>query len=201
MKKVVLLFAVVCLSLLSCSDDDSVSTTEQSANVTLDATSKTTWHYYSLQKNKFVGTGEKADDAAWSARTDWDLAICRYMVRTNSGTSTIVGAQGGVFICPQSVTYDALNAMPQKSKIEADVAVTTPSHGGAMITVNMSKATVITFKKDESGNIIMPPVYLPTPVYIFRTADGLMYYKLAFTQYLNASNESGYVKFKVAKIK
>lgn len=201
MKKVLLLFAVVCLSFVSCSDEDNVSITEQSASVTLDATSKTTWHYYSLQKNKFVGSGEKSDDAAWSARTDWDLAICRYMVRTNSGVSTTVDAKGGVFVCPETVTYDALNVIPQNSKIEADVAVTIPSYGGQMLTVNRSKATVITFKKDATGEMIMPPVYLAAPVYIFQTADGLLHYKLAFTQYLNASNESGHVKFKVAKIK
>ena len=46
-----------------------------------------------------IGTGaeSEADNAAWAARTDWDLAVCRYNIRTNSGTSSSTGANGGVY--------------------------------------------------------------------------------------------------------
>ena len=44
-----------------------------------------------------TGAESEADNAAWAARTDWDLAVCRYNIRTNSGTSSSTGANGGVY--------------------------------------------------------------------------------------------------------
>ena len=67
----------------------------------VDATSKTTWTYFSLSKGEVIGTGaeSEADNAAWAARTDWDLAVCRYNIRTNSGTSSSTGATMSGVIC------------------------------------------------------------------------------------------------------
>ena len=44
-----------------------------------------------------TGAESEADNAAWAARTDWDMAVCRYNIRTNSGTSSSTGANGGVY--------------------------------------------------------------------------------------------------------
>ena len=72
---------------------------------------------------------------------------------------------------------------------------------GGKTTMVKSNATVILFKKNNDGSMIMPPVYLQAPVYIFRTADGKDYYKLQFTQYQNENKVTGHVKFYSAKIK
>ena len=48
------------------------------------------WVYISLETGNKVGTsplGDAAQDAAWKARTDWDIALCGELVRTNGGTS------------------------------------------------------------------------------------------------------------------
>jgi len=48
------------------------------------------WTYISLEEGKVVGTavlGDEAADAAWAARSDWDIAICDSLIRTNGGSS------------------------------------------------------------------------------------------------------------------
>lgn len=48
------------------------------------------WTYISLESGEVVGTsvlGDEGADAAWSAREDWDIAVCDSLFRTNGGTS------------------------------------------------------------------------------------------------------------------
>lgn len=55
------------------------------------------WTYFSFETGGVVGTGaliSEEDDEAWAARTDWDFAICRDMIKTNSGTSG--NGKGGI---------------------------------------------------------------------------------------------------------
>ena len=50
------------------------------------------WVYYSLEQNKQVGVssfGDSIADTQWASRTDWDIAICGDLIRTNSGASGI----------------------------------------------------------------------------------------------------------------
>lgn len=196
------LFSMVILGFSSCSKDDS---TEQppveSKEAYINATSKTTWHYFSLAENKVVGTGEEntTDNAAWAARKDWDVAVNRYLVRTNSGAATSVSAQGGVYTFGASTTFNSVTAIPDGATFAADKAVTSEGMGGST-TVVQSVAAVILFKKNEDGSTIMPPVYLQAPVYIFRTADGTEHYKVQFTQYQDENKVTGHVKFYSAKI-
>lgn len=166
----------------------------------MDATSKTTWTYFSLSKGEVIGTGaeSEADNAAWAARTDWDLAVCRYNIRTNSGTSSSTGANGGVYT--STMTFEGLSSIPADAAFEADKLVTSSGMGGEK-TVSESSATVITFKTNADGSKVMPPVYLKAPVYVFRTADGGSAYKVEFTQYQNEDKVTGHVKFRFAKIK
>lgn len=54
------------------------------------------WTYVSLTNNCIVGSCALTDTAAqhqWSERTDWDLAVCNGMLRTNGGDSG--SGQGG----------------------------------------------------------------------------------------------------------
>lgn len=196
------LFYMLILGFTSCSKDDS---TEQPQTETkeayIDATSKTTWHYFSLAKNQVVGTGEEndTDNAAWAARKDWDVAVNRYLVRTNSGAATSVSAQGGVYIFEASATFNSVTAVPSGATFVADKSITSEGMGGTTTMVK-SEATVILFKTNEDGSSIMPPVYLQAPVYIFRTADGKDNYKLQFTQYQDKNKATGHVKFYSAKI-
>lgn len=196
------LFSMVILGFSSCSKDDS---TEQppveSKEAYINATSKTTWHYFSLAENKVVGTGEEnaTDNAAWAARKDWDVAVNRYLVRTNSGAATSVSAQGGVYTFGASTTFNSVTVIPDGATFAADKAVTSEGMGGST-TVVQSVAAVILFKKNEDGSTIMPPVYLQAPVYIFRTADGTEHYKVQFTQYQDENKVTGHVKFYSAKI-
>ena len=53
---------------------------------------------------------------------------------------------------------------------------------------------------NEDGSLVMPPVYLKAPVYIFRTADGARCFKVEFTQYQDEDKVSGHVKFNYAQI-
>lgn len=167
----------------------------------IDATSRTTWHYFSFKNKKVVGTGEetKADNDKWFARTDWDIAVCRYKVRTNSGTSTTAGAKGGLYTCPADVSYASVDKLPNSPLFVADKMVTSKGHGGT-VTISHSTAKVTQFKTKEDGSMLMPPVYYASPVYIFKTADGKENYKVNFTQYINEKGVTGHVKFDYATL-
>lgn len=197
------LFSTMILGLGSCSKDNpKEELLPETKEASINATSKTTWHYFSLAENKVVGTGEEnaTDNTAWAARKDWDLAINRYLIRTNSGAATSVSAQGGVYTFDASTTFASVTAVPSGATFVADKSITSEGMGGKTTMVK-SNATVILFKKNNDGSMIMPPVYLQAPVYIFRTADGKDYYKLQFTQYQNENKVTGHVKFYSAKIK
>lgn len=50
------------------------------------------WTYISLSEGRVVGTCALSDTTAqrqWAQRTDWDLATCNGMLRTNGGDSGI----------------------------------------------------------------------------------------------------------------
>jgi len=196
MKKLFLIMSIAVFAMVSCSDDNDENKDLIVTEVSIDATSESTWNYYSLNENKIIGTGEKNDtnDALWAARTDWDFAICRYFIRTNSGTSTTVNAKGGVYILNSSISFDALTIIPS-GNISVDETISSEIMGGVMVSNNQSKAQVILFKKDADGNRYMPPMYLKAPVYIFRTADGKEYYKVEFTQYKDEDGVTGKIKF------
>lgn len=196
------LFMTILLGFVSCSKDDSTPTPPvQAQEAYIDATSKTTWHYFNLAQNKIVGTGEenKTDNGKWAERKDWDIAVNRYMIRTNSGAATSVGALGGVYTYDASIDFNAINSIPANVTFAADEAVTSEGMNGTT-TMNKSKATVILFKKNPDGSMVMPPVYLQAPVYLFRTADGKGHYKVKFTQYQNESKVTGHVKFYSSKL-
>ncbi|MFV0397220.1 MAG: HmuY family protein [Bacteroidales bacterium] len=203
MKALFLSLSIVLLALTSCSKNDPV---EEPPAVTkeayIDATSKTTWHYFSLSENKVVGTGEEteSDNQLWAARSDWDLAINRYSIRTNSGAATTVASKGGVYTFDAATVFSAVTAIPAGISFVADKAVTSEGMGGTTTMVK-SAATVIVFKANDDGSLVMPPVYLQAPVYIFRTADGTEYFKVQFFQYQDENKVTGHVKFYSAQIK
>ncbi len=197
---VYLLTAIAIISFSACSDDDDEP---QGAGETLsksiDASSKTTWNYFSFADSTVVGTGEESDsdNASWFARDDWDIAICRYYIRTNSGAATSISSKGGVFTCPEALTYSSLDAVPDTASFVVDQVISVTGHSGTTEKIQ-SEAQVIQFKTDENGDKVMPPVYLQSPVYIFKTADGESTYKVLFTQYEDADGNTGAVMFDYA---
>ena len=67
--------------------------------------SDTCWTYLSLETGRVVGTallGDEQAEAEWRQRTDWDIALCGDLLRTNSGTS---GKSGDVTGFPHCFGY------------------------------------------------------------------------------------------------
>lgn len=82
----------------------------QVETLTIEGLDDQTWVYVSLEEGRTVGTsplGDAEQDAAWKARTDWDIAFCGELLRTNSGTSG--NGAGGI----QSVTNKSFNALDE----------------------------------------------------------------------------------------
>jgi len=96
------------LLLASCTSESAPS----SQSVTLSSASDDyTWTYYSFEENQMRGTstfGDTQADSLWSQRTDWDIAICGTLIRTNSGTSG--PGEGGIQEIQED--YDAVVALP-----------------------------------------------------------------------------------------
>ena len=201
MKRLLLILTISLFAFSACSSDDNDNTTNipETQEVSIDASSYTNWNYYSLKDNKLVGTGTEADNSTWAARSDWDIAVMRYSIKTNSGESTSINSQGGVYTTDSSISFESLTSIPSDAKFVTDVAVTSYGMSGET-TVVKSNATVIVFKTEEDGSMVMPPIYLQAPTYIFRSADAQNYYKVLFTQYKNDDSVTGHVKFKFSQI-
>lgn len=197
--------ALTGLIFTACSDDDGPAAPGDTNEYYIDATTSGQWNYFSFAKGELVGTGMEndADNAAWFARSDWDIAINRYNIRTNGGEATTVNSKGGVYTYDDAANaasiFSSILNVPNGISFDADKAITSSGMGGTT-TVVRSEATVILFKKNEDGSSIMPPVYLQAPAYIFRSASGSSYYKVLFEYYQNATGVSGHVTFKAAQI-
>lgn len=171
----------------------------------VDATSKTDWHYFSLAKGAVVGSGAEADNAAWAARGDWDLAVRRFNIRTNGGAFS--SNKGGVYCFDSPDEFGNIivkTAFADVTKIPTgeptpDKAFTAETMGGGTETIVRSEAVAVQMWRNAEG-VIMKPVYKPAPVYVFRTADGTAHYKVQFTHYFNEKNESGHVRFISVKL-
>lgn len=166
----------------------------------INATEDNVWQYFSFEQKKVIGSADDSANSEWFARKDWDIAVCRYSIRTNSGAATTVGASGGVYTFDEGVTYSSVSSVPSGAVFVEDKEVTSSGMGGTTTTVK-SEATVIRFKTNADGSLVMPPVYLQAPVYLFRSADGEKTYKVLFTQYKNDESESGHVQFDWKQIK
>ncbi|MBF1078942.1 MAG: hypothetical protein HXL36_01100 [Prevotellaceae bacterium] len=112
-----LLAALVLLA--SCSDgaDNSASGQAVGKSGEMNVTANDgVWTYYSIEQNKVMGTsvfGDSTADSQWKQRTDWDIAICGDLIRTNSGTSGT--GNGGLQVVPQD--YNELENAPQSGYI------------------------------------------------------------------------------------
>lgn len=225
MKKNIFILSVLVIAVLftSCKKDEpAVVVPDNAKEVYIQATKSNTWHYFSFAENKVVGTADenKENNAAWAARKDWDIAIKKYHIRTNSGKATTVGSNGGVYIYKtkkdgdspvyiydDKIPFSSVKSIPSGTVFNTDKEVTEAGMGGNTITTVKSEAQVTIFKmrlvdeKENKWGMIMPPKYLLAPLCLFRSADGKKVYKVQFTQYINEDDVSGHVKFNFAEIK
>ena len=67
------------------------------------------WTYVNLSRGRVVGTcalNDTASQRQWAERTDWDLATCQGMLRTNGGASG--SGRGGAALV--SLPFDEVDA-------------------------------------------------------------------------------------------
>ena len=72
------------------------------------------WTYISLREGAVMGTCPIADTVAqkeWAARSDWDLAIGKGYIRTNSGVSG-VGSGGSCIVASPFDSLTSLRDLP-----------------------------------------------------------------------------------------
>ena len=80
MKRNILLSVIIITSFFSCKKDKT-ATPIQSQTFEINATSSTTWKYFSFATNDTVTVTDPANSTAW------DLAFQRYRIKTNGGKS------------------------------------------------------------------------------------------------------------------
>lgn len=107
--------------LTACAGDDGTDAAPGTADteITVEGLTDDAWTYISLETGATVGRSAKDDpeaDALWAARTDWDVAVCGDMIRTNSGTSG--QGQGGLRRL-DGRTYDDVTAA-DAATVDAD---------------------------------------------------------------------------------
>lgn len=118
-KHIIFSLLTVLALLASCSDgaDNSASGQAVGKSGEMNVTANdAVWTYYSIEQNKVMGTsvfGDSTSDSQWKQRTDWDIAICGDLIRTNSGTSGT--GNGGLQVVPQG--YNELENAPQSDYI------------------------------------------------------------------------------------
>lgn len=91
-------------------NSDNFSDSDIDTELTIEGISDTHWTYISLENNRVVGTSPLDDpdgDEEWRKRTDWDIALCGDMIKTNSGDSGI--GEGGI-IRLDNLSYDQLSS-------------------------------------------------------------------------------------------
>ncbi len=208
---------VFALSFTACDDDPTPTPPGKTTEGFINAASETKWVYYSFAKNDTIGSaeGNEANDAAWAKRKDWDIAVRRMYIRTNSGTSTTVGANGGVFTFDinnkdkvgnviVTTSFASVQNVPDTAVFALDKVVTYAAMSGN-VTTSQSNTVVTAMQKKwndktKKTETIMPPIYMKSPVSIFRSADGKNYYKVEFTQYVDENNKKGQDKFNFSQI-
>ncbi len=87
--KTVLLALISASLLFSCRSGSGPEPVVES-EVTIGGLTVDKWVYFSIKTGETVGTStflSETEDAEWSARRDWDFAICGDYLKTNSGSS------------------------------------------------------------------------------------------------------------------
>lgn len=108
MKKLIYIAMAAMLLLTACNKDNDANGIVSEGLLTVPNVPGQ-WTYISLTEGRVVGSCALTDSAAqhqWARRSDWDLAICDGMIRTNGGDSG--AGKGAAAVSPQS--YEATDA-------------------------------------------------------------------------------------------
>lgn len=193
-------FAALLMS--SCNDDNGKKDEKVPLNTQMIKEMQTkefgTWHYFSFEKGKVVGTGstdpKKGDDAKWKKRSDWDIAFNRYNIRTNGGVS---GNGKGAVVKIEGVDFAGLAKAPTEGYLEdqpIQLYIAMPPKGPQdRPKVGMNPTTrewvIIKVKGPGSYDTKITPT-----LFVVKTANG-KYVKLYMKNYKNAKGENGYLTF------
>ena len=119
MKKLIYIAMAAMLLLTACNKDNDANDVVSEGLLTVPNVPGQ-WTYISLTEGRVVGSCALTDSAAqhqWALRTDWDLAICDGMIRTNGGDSGV--GQGAIAVSPDDYeTTDA--AYPAAFVVDRD---------------------------------------------------------------------------------
>lgn len=102
----------------ACTDDSPATAPDGARTSEAWTDDSTAWTYVSLSTGRVVGRsalGDARADSLWAARTDWDIATCGSLLRTNGGTSG--GGRGA--IGRSDAPFD-LTAAPPAAGLVAD---------------------------------------------------------------------------------
>lgn len=113
MKPILFFMLALSVAILSGCADDNGSDAAKKVEGTMQIDNKTdAWTYVSLTQNRVVGTcalGDTVSERQWAQRSDWDIAVCGGMIRTNSGTS----GSGNGGITSTSAPYESVDVAPE----------------------------------------------------------------------------------------
>lgn len=183
----------------------------------VDATNYDMWVYVSMENGgKLVGYGDATkdeEDAAWKARSDWDIAFHRFEVRLNGGDS---GNGKGEAADLGIVDFDGVKAIPADAEFKKDmkdypiIIDFSAMQTGGKFQKNASVSPILTSytqkKKDATGKEYldyhgpmkklaqMGKYELSNRVFIMRTASGKEAFKLLWTKYSEVREIDGQKK-------
>ena len=119
-RTIISLLAAATLILVSCTENHVPNV---QAEFTINGLSEDHWTYFSFEKGSTVGSSsfmDKEEDAQWSKRTDWDIAICGDYLKTNSGTSAI--GSGGI-LKDETSNFMLLEEAPESGYLEDEIGI------------------------------------------------------------------------------
>ncbi|GHT02486.1 hypothetical protein FACS189440_15820 [Bacteroidia bacterium] len=173
----------------------------------------TQWYYFSFEQGDTIGAsagvlenvnggqiGTEVIDAAWKARTDWDIAFHATDIRTNSGASGN-GASASLFIAdtlsvtPLEDVFSNLNEAPAEGYAADEILSGTFIFG--MTSMPPLRTTQLSASKAAQGWAVfgMGASGENPKVIVFKTATG-KYAKVYLKQFIEKEEEKpGYIEF------
>lgn len=194
-----LMFAVALpLFFTQCTEDETDDEDSKGIDttITIDATSKSKWTYFSFEKGMVVTPADSSNSK------EWDLAFKRYLIKSNSGKSGIGSA--GVYSTNMSgeKAYNGLTEFGDTVSFSIDDTVIIEGYNPANPTVPTQEKhilnPVLNNKSTLWYNLEQGPASTLTSkeiVYIVKTANG-KFAKLYILSYYNEEDKAGFIKIK-----